>query len=376
MPANKRQHYVPRFYLRRFSNDGKSINLWNIGREKSILNANLYNQCYKNYFYGQDRTLEHDLSAIESRASQTFREISDSRIIPKWGTVSYFTLVFFMLSQYNRTLASANDVDIIADNFAKIILQNTRISKMINLDYVKIGFKNPAAYALSIAMQTYPLLLDLRFHVLSNRTNVPFITSDTPVVLYNPFFLFQKFSSNIGLAAKGLLMFLPMDPKHALLFYDHDVYNVNAHGNQMVNINRTKDIDSINGLQVCVAHNNIYFGDQNIDVERLFRENVHYRYGPGVKIRTVEVIDESVSGNAEMIVSSKQEIRKRITFRFLKTKFSATRWRKKYEALKTKPVVVVRNEELVEQFDAFRAAVKRREYEPSEFFAYVQRRRS
>lgn len=53
MAKNKKQHFVPRFYLRKFSADGRSVNIWNLTNEKRIQGANLKNQCYKDYFYGE-----------------------------------------------------------------------------------------------------------------------------------------------------------------------------------------------------------------------------------------------------------------------------------------------------------------------------------
>ena len=75
MPQNKKQHYVPQFYLRRYSKDGKSINIWNISNEKKIESANLKNQCYRNYFYGKDKAFEESLSYIEGQAARILHTI-------------------------------------------------------------------------------------------------------------------------------------------------------------------------------------------------------------------------------------------------------------------------------------------------------------
>jgi hypothetical protein len=45
MPDNKKHHYVPRFYLRIFSKDKNSINIYNKEQEKVFL-GNINNQCY------------------------------------------------------------------------------------------------------------------------------------------------------------------------------------------------------------------------------------------------------------------------------------------------------------------------------------------
>jgi hypothetical protein len=41
MPKHAGQHYVPKFYLRNFSEDKRRLNLVNIAREKVILGGSL-----------------------------------------------------------------------------------------------------------------------------------------------------------------------------------------------------------------------------------------------------------------------------------------------------------------------------------------------
>jgi hypothetical protein len=75
MAQNKKYHYVPRFYLKRLSSDGKSINLWNLPNRREVLNANLKNQCYRNYFYGKEREVETALGEVEGDVARLFQVI-------------------------------------------------------------------------------------------------------------------------------------------------------------------------------------------------------------------------------------------------------------------------------------------------------------
>jgi hypothetical protein len=80
MPANKRQHFVPQFYLRNFSSDAsrKTIHIFNISREISIFGANLRSQCYKDYFYGRLADFEKGLGLLESATSAILRNIVEA----------------------------------------------------------------------------------------------------------------------------------------------------------------------------------------------------------------------------------------------------------------------------------------------------------
>ena len=67
MAEKKRQHYVPKFYLKLFSwDDKKLINIYNISHKQIIPNGTLEKQCYEDYFYGKDLVIENSFGTIES----------------------------------------------------------------------------------------------------------------------------------------------------------------------------------------------------------------------------------------------------------------------------------------------------------------------
>ena len=85
MSQQKKQHYVPVFYLKNFSSDGKRINLWNIRSKKKRLSGGLKAQCQKNFFYGDDRILEKMLGDIESRTSNVLKDVAENSKLPhRW----------------------------------------------------------------------------------------------------------------------------------------------------------------------------------------------------------------------------------------------------------------------------------------------------
>ena len=107
MSQEKKQHYVPLFYLRNFSSDGKRINLWNISSEKKRLSVGLKGQCQKNFFYGRDRVFEQILGDIEAGASTVLRDvIKDRKLPPQWHK-NYKDLMLYILIQHFRTQNSS-----------------------------------------------------------------------------------------------------------------------------------------------------------------------------------------------------------------------------------------------------------------------------
>lgn len=68
MATNKNQHFVPRCYLKAFTQGGENaaINLLNLDRERCIPGAPVKSQCSGDYFYGQDIQLEKAIQSVET----------------------------------------------------------------------------------------------------------------------------------------------------------------------------------------------------------------------------------------------------------------------------------------------------------------------
>ena len=59
----KKQHYVPRFYLKFFADHENKFYAYDFDTNRFIPNRVYYeSQCYKKFFYGEDGILEEQLS--------------------------------------------------------------------------------------------------------------------------------------------------------------------------------------------------------------------------------------------------------------------------------------------------------------------------
>ena len=58
MPEKRKQHYVPKLYMKRFSPDGIFYSIYSIKRKEIFESIPFANQCYKNYYYGQNLAVE------------------------------------------------------------------------------------------------------------------------------------------------------------------------------------------------------------------------------------------------------------------------------------------------------------------------------
>ena len=370
MPENKKHHYVPRFYLKRFSQDKKSICLYNLKSEKKIIRAKLKYQCYKDYFYGREQVLEHSLEEIETVVTHIFNLIDQAKALPPPNSLRYILLILFILIQHGRTKHSADTLDEMTDKMMKHIYGPMAEREGIDLNTVKIRLKNVAQYSISLTTQNYPILLDLHYKLLKNCTDVEFVTSDNPVVLYNQFMAFRRHVSNTGLPTKGLQIFFPIDPNNVILLYDPNVYRVGNDKKDIIEITDVRDIYEINTLQICSCLENIYFLGQNFNCDALHKKAKPFLRRTKARIESFPQYENEYR-KSELLMTSLEDIRTNLNLSFLTVRKSAKKWMEKFRSLRLQPAAVVRNEQLCEDHREFIEAVEKKLYNPWDFFKFV-----
>ncbi|GMR63538.1 DUF4238 domain-containing protein [Bacillus sp. MN7755] len=276
MSKKKKQHFVPRFYLKMFSNnlDQKTIGIFNVEREMFIAKGNLKNQAYKDYFYGKDGRIEDGLGKLEGEASKLFYKILSEKFMPAYLSNDYYLMLIFTIFLAVRTEHSADTQNEFLDKAVKTIFKDDPRVKE-RLDDFTVKHVNAPAFILSVAAKMLPVASDLKCKLIFNRTNRAFITSDNPVVKYNQFLEHRNsHGSNLGFATKGLQIFFPLSPKVYLVFYDGDTYKVGNKKNDIVWLDNERDIRELNILQCVNAYKNIYF---NQDMDELTAKKVYLK---------------------------------------------------------------------------------------------------
>lgn len=254
MTTNKNQHFVPRCHLRPFTLDagGSAINVFNLDRKRLIPSVPVKNQCSKDYFYGKDGTLEKAIQLIESEYGRALRTIiTDHRSLTEADKTIFRT---FWIFQHLRTEAAAMR--------AVELAESTRSIAGLRAGEFTLGIKD----AIQIACRTFVGAMheidDLKFCLIKNKTDVPFITSDNPAVLTNKWRLDSGRSPELsfGMGSAGMLALLPLTPKLLFIGYDGDVYSI-PHENGLVEAKSERDVIAFNQHQFlqCVA--NVYVHD-------------------------------------------------------------------------------------------------------------------
>ena len=110
MTTGRKQHYVPRFYCRRFSGRN-SVEVYNL-KDKKFYTGSCNDICAEGFFYSRDTSLETTyLSELDGRCSKVFNKLSDSEDIEGLTDEEYYTMRFFLTFQNARTAKFKKDFE-------------------------------------------------------------------------------------------------------------------------------------------------------------------------------------------------------------------------------------------------------------------------
>lgn len=226
----RRQHYVPKFYLRNFSENNKAVGIYLLKIDKIIEHGSINDNLWQEYFYGEDAVVENKLAEHERIWNEIISFIIKEERLPKTEK-DLMWLRYFILISSARTLKRGNQVNKDITNLMKNILEIEEpelFSKVMNAD--KGGFsvkvKYPALPFLKAAQEALPLVIDLKIELLINRSTIDYVTSDNPTVFYNQLFQEKNLSRGFGWGEYGIQFIIPISPRLAVCMYDSEVYDI------------------------------------------------------------------------------------------------------------------------------------------------------
>lgn len=287
----KKQHYVPRFYLKKFCERNKTINVFDKEQLK-IFSTNINNIACENYFYDCDFNIdnplkrqeaEHLISSIESEIAivyhsvlnkldnyQSNKDFEDLTCIT--NKEKEYLALFFIL-QLNRTkkqrIAYANIFKSMVEKVAELLFQKEIPIQVYNDKFTMIQiqrlFKNIEFYI--------EYLMNQQWIFERNISNRPFYTSDNPAVLDNTFCI--KDGRGKDLLSPRITLHLPLSPKYTLTIVEQSLLkNMTDLTDKICNVNEenvlfNNDIQLLKSLSQVYAPSKTYFqGD-----EAYYKEN-------------------------------------------------------------------------------------------------------
>ena len=307
MAENKNQHYVPQSYQRHFSDDGKNTGVYILKAKKYIASSKIQHQASKDYFYSKDLVIEHELSKLEGWADVAIKSVLSNpkrNLTPEERKILYVN----MMLQAGRTFSQVRLVEAL---FTEITQQLMAADKRVDDEYhngkydgiteedianVEIKLTEPGKFVVGNIIKLMGECEDLSLRMLINKTEVPFITSDNPVCLFNQFL--EKIGENtIGLAQRGLQLYMPISSRVALIYYDDKVYNVGSKLQEYVEVSKPNDIKELNKLIISQANEILMIQDSmssQLDFDEIQAVYETYHHG-----KLVEGVSERVADNED-----------------------------------------------------------------------------
>jgi hypothetical protein len=345
--------------------DEKRIGMFNIPNDKFIMSTAIRDQGHENHFYGEQE-IEKALCDLEGVASRIIAAAVEHETLPARSSDGHHELLMFTIFQAVRTRLAADETNECIEKFVKRLASDVTPPKE-NMDELSIKLTNAPAYNLGLAALSYPIVIDLRYKLLCNRTSIPFVTSDHPVVLYNQFMENRHpHGSSTGLASKGLLLFMPLSPRYTLVFFDPWAYKVGGRKltSQRVDVTDVKDVQSLNLLQAVNANRHLFFNQQ-------VKENeVRTLVARATKFRRLEKSQlkeySTVADNGSLVLIHKTDVRTNLQLKCVCIPPHVERFELDNQ------LVHVRDRGLCALQEEFFKLVLLKKYEPSQFPEFLR----
>lgn len=281
MSQAKKQHYVPRFYLKNFSinSNRKTIQcLDKINLRSHISDFGPIAQEEK-FNESEFQDIEDDLSKIENNAGYLINNFLDDPKYKRLNSEPFkLKLAYFILIQLirtkeirNRPIDGINSLkSYMADKYDLKDFEIEKYDQLLNKEEIK------EAHLDFIQDDNLDLLEGIfckKWILLKNQTSMNFWTSDNPVVKYNPY-------GNLGLIVEGIQLFFPLSPKFCLCILNPFCYSnfkeykefdiVDGFNNlkkaELSKITDINDVKFINSLQIRYSTEYVFFVKMNLKI--------------------------------------------------------------------------------------------------------------
>lgn len=263
------QHFVPQFYFRLFSSSPEAISMLRKSNRQIIPKCSIKGQCAKDDFYGSMENerylagLERQFSDLLYKITQTDGEENLRRFLVD-DQETYALFLFCIAVQNARTPLYRN----LSRDFHRSFLESTlnmlnnagKLSEFpqeIKFEdmIIKVDEAWAAIHSLFAFAAPAPYLMgDLKLKILNNRSVIPFVFSDNPVVL-----LSLLPTQTIAWGSSGLVAYYPVSPFRAIVLYDCQGYKGAYKEPLLVDIGR-RDVQQLNDIQYLSSMNCIYGG--------------------------------------------------------------------------------------------------------------------
>jgi len=215
--AGEQQHYVPRFLLKNFTHGKKpKIFVYDKWNDKCF-QTNIKNVAVENGFYDVEfenhvLTLEPGLANLDTNSSIIINKLTRNKAVKNLNENEIVILAVFLAVQFVRTkehrLRFSHIGKLFSEKLKDFGVTDTEAEKLKNETN---EIKKTKLYGLKSvigANDFVPHFLNKEWVLFETTRKFPFFISDNPITLHNQ--IDHGFYGNIGLAVKGIEIYLPI----------------------------------------------------------------------------------------------------------------------------------------------------------------------
>lgn len=222
------QHYVPQFYLKEFKTPQKNrCQVFCFDKKSgSIFLPKVSKVAAERYFYDldEDQSFEKALGKFEDKVIGSYRALLKFKSLTKITPIDKATIAYFIAIQHSRTRRTRN---IIKDASEKVLEQAQELGiepdEIVRELSTEGGAKQFQYHLMGMVSSKFTkLLLKMKWTLVINQTEIPFWTSDSPLIYYNSL-PFNKYDGQ-GFERIGSELYFPLNPKLSLAILDERIY--------------------------------------------------------------------------------------------------------------------------------------------------------
>ncbi len=253
---------MPKFYLKNFCIDNNFYIL--LADENKIIDKAVpyKNQCYEDYFYGEDEVWENKLACYERQWSLSVRKIIMG---DKLTEEDYDNIRKFVFYQKERTYGSnIHKTNQINESRLECLKMAVNMGK-VNEKTLKYIIDNNKIFKPSEHIEILEKVIfyvdDLKILIIKYDTTLKLISSDMPVITINPFY-----PDALGVGSMGLVVFLPISPNKLLVLYDSKMYK-NYNEFDYIESKSEYEVEVLNKFQFISAEK-IVFSESSLNLNK------------------------------------------------------------------------------------------------------------
>ena len=231
MAEKKRQHYVPKVYLKYFSLDDKSINIFNIETGKLYTNIPFKSQFKDSYYYGSNLKVENTLGFYESNFDEAFIKIEKNLELSRDEKI---IIMKFALLQKHRTNKNIKPIEDMVKKKAETQLRSMHPNAGESTNEIfdkcwKEKYGNVKEMEYEIAIDTISDLFKneelAKYNAiaLKNNSGIDFLSSDNPVCVID---IDEGKLTETSCLAPRKIMFFPLGFKKLIVIYGKEEYEI------------------------------------------------------------------------------------------------------------------------------------------------------